>query len=69
MISLPVPKWQRRLNRVITAKVQPTVPGEHPVNCPVCRGTLKVWYVDRVHGQIQLPCPAYGGKIHVKQND
>ena len=64
----PEPKWRRRL-RVAVAKVVPTVPGEHPRNCPVCRGKLVVNYSDRIHGIIQLPCPAYGGKIHAKTND
>lgn len=58
------PRWTKRLNRGPVTKATPTKPGEHPSNCPFCRGALVVNYADRAHGIIQLPCPAYGGKQH-----
>lgn len=53
-----------RYNRMPTAPADPTKMGEHPKNCPVCRGKMLIPYADRRHGIIMLPCPAYGGKIH-----
>lgn len=55
-----------KLNVIPTKPAQPTAMGEHPKNCPVCRGALHIPYADRVHGIIMLPCPAYSGKIHPK---
>ena len=58
------PRWTKRLNRGPVAQASPVVPGQHPTNCPLCRGSKLVWYTDRQHGQIQLPCPAFSTKQH-----
>jgi hypothetical protein len=59
----PIPRWKRRLNKCITTTVTPVIPGQHPHNCPFCRGTKLVWYADRRHGMVQMPCPAFS-KLH-----
>ena len=63
-MSAAATRWKRRLNRGPVTQVTPVVPGQHPHNCPLCRGTKMVWYTDRKHGPLQLPCPAFSPKIH-----